>query len=971
MRGGALPGMKIQKLNFTLLVALALSLCSSVVSANFSTGCEELFSQKDFTPLAPSIFPKNDVRPEELLTEVSQAIARVPEFRLIRMLAEQKGVRIWLFGGTASSFVHYVKRDLKAKKSRVEWAQGRFHYDFTDIFRSTQDIDLVVDAPPEVTREFEAILVNQFPQFFGEKAGRWEVRSLRHRISNPGAPHFREALLNDPDFEWQNSDSHSLGLVEVTTHKDDPVILDLRSLSKKQSVFLKDVIDQRIHFFRSPQHFNSARAMVGENPEILSVLRVLVKAFQFDLKFSSQDWKIIRKISNEFNPILVVNPTAQKRIKDTAIKLVTQAENVERAMRILDGLGLREKLISMGNLSSYGSVAWWLSKEPLRSKSVGQGTGRTARELQIEVVAHETYDFRAYESITRSYSGYPNVFISRNKGVGEIALYGEGFYTSLGRQGSRSTGITIRFKVDPNAREETDFHIFKTVAMDKAIILFSNKRALRIIPESLVMSPSQYFDFLAKGGTVSPDDQAILSKLERMIQNRFTSGLIDSDEMKRIDEIVLEQVKSKSLQSESLFLKWIRFKAKTLNEKYNHFLDLIGGGYKANPAFLAEYLYQFTRGTVLESWVFNQNIPMILKFMKKDIGDSALQKCLFSDIASIRKWGEQVLFEALQKRPSHYLRALAKVSQEGQMDNAHFREASQRWLSSVSNNLDPILLREKAAFISRQTNYSEWIRSLPKNEVQFVLEELSKQTVVSLFDQLAEKQGQEVHQIFLQKAKSESFQFVNFTIPQSGMLFEVGSSEVELGRTVSENIREERLTESFEVQTTALTEFQKALLLGEDLSKIQEIGNHPAVKLSWEEARKLADRMNELDPYYFYRLPYDVEREYFTRAGTRTSYSFGDSVDELSDYAIYIKNSESRIQDVAMRKPNPAGLYDVHGGVSEWCEDLSNTEGLRRVRGGSWNSDPYRLRSAGGYFLLLSTRLPTLGVRLIRVRRNH
>ena len=35
--------------------------------------------------------------------------------------------------------------------------------------------------------------------------------------------------------------------------------------------------------------------------------------------------------------------------------------------------------------------------------------------------------------------------------------YGEGFYTAKGREGAAGTGFTIRFKVNPEAREGKDF----------------------------------------------------------------------------------------------------------------------------------------------------------------------------------------------------------------------------------------------------------------------------------------------------------------------------------------------------------------------------------------------------------------------------------------------------------------------------------------------------------------------------------
>ena len=110
-------------------------------------------------------------------------------------------------------------------------------------------------------------------------------------------------------------------------------------------------------------------------------------------------------------------------------------------------------------------------------------------------------------------------------------------------------------------------------------------------------------------------------------------------------------------------------------------------------------------------------------------------------------------------------------------------------------------------------------------------------------------------------------------------------------------------------------------------------------------------------------LPTEVEWEYAARAGMRTNYWWGDAWDATRGNVDL--TGERKWDDaegttpVHCYRPNPWGLYDVHGNVWEWCADVwqprrdtpvaQPDESFRVVRGGSWLSTPGGARSASRF----------------------
>ena len=149
-----------------------------------------------------------------------------------------------------------------------------------------------------------------------------------------------------------------------------------------------------------------------------------------------------------------------------------------------------------------------------------------------------------------------------------------------------------------------------------------------------------------------------------------------------------------------------------------------------------------------------------------------------------------------------------------------------------------------------------------------------------------------------------------------------------------------------------VTQKQWEAVMGNNPSKFKG-PDLPVERVSWNDAQEFIKRLNAMEGHKRYRLPTEAEWEYAARAGSETAYSFGDSVESLKNYAWYKANSGMKTHPVGKKRPNPWGLYDMHGNVWEWVGDwfgkkqyadgsavdpVGPDKGKDRVlRGGSWD----------------------------------
>ncbi len=173
----------------------------------------------------------------------------------------------------------------------------------------------------------------------------------------------------------------------------------------------------------------------------------------------------------------------------------------------------------------------------------------------------------------------------------------------------------------------------------------------------------------------------------------------------------------------------------------------------------------------------------------------------------------------------------------------------------------------------------------------------------------------------------------------------------------------------------------------------------PVVNVSWNDAKAYVEWLSQRTGKT-YRLPSEAEFEYALRGGTTTRYWWGDGgptskVENLTggndrspsgrrwSHAFRGYNDGSwGPAPVMSYAPNPFGLYDINGNVSEWVQDCWHDSYLRAprdgsawvnpgcsvrvVRGGSWGSSPEQVRSAYRQGADASVRSGRVGFRILR-----
>ena len=157
----------------------------------------------------------------------------------------------------------------------------------------------------------------------------------------------------------------------------------------------------------------------------------------------------------------------------------------------------------------------------------------------------------------------------------------------------------------------------------------------------------------------------------------------------------------------------------------------------------------------------------------------------------------------------------------------------------------------------------------------------------------------------------------------------------------------------------------------------------PVFNVSWVDAQQYVDWLSKKTGKD-YRLPSEAEWEYAARAGTSTSYWWGDSIGTGNANCNKCGGEWDRVApaEVDAHAPNPFGIYGMNGGVWEWSSDcwFDDHKGApadgsvrdkpncrsRVLRGGSWRNDASYARSASRFTYDHDVRYVLNGFRVAR-----
>jgi formylglycine-generating enzyme required for sulfatase activity len=238
--------------------------------------------------------------------------------------------------------------------------------------------------------------------------------------------------------------------------------------------------------------------------------------------------------------------------------------------------------------------------------------------------------------------------------------------------------------------------------------------------------------------------------------------------------------------------------------------------------------------------------------------------------------------------------------------------------------------------------------------------------LLSVIGAEAEAKGPNAEQVKLLKTFQAEFVRITPGVGKFPSHFQMGR---ENGESTETPVRKVAMHDAFSIAKYEVPQNLWEAIMGVNPSRWKGPRNSVEM-LTHKEAVEFCDRCTKLmrDAKLIgddeeIRLPSEAEWEYTARAGTTTVYSFGDNQERLGDFGWSTENASGNDPPVGAKKPNPWGLYDVHGYLWEWCLDhahkdyqqapanakawVNGGDSKRRViRGGSWKDKAEQLTSS-------------------------
>ena len=333
------------------------------------------------------------------------------------------------------------------------------------------------------------------------------------------------------------------------------------------------------------------------------------------------------------------------------------------------------------------------------------------------------------------------------------------------------------------------------------------------------------------------------------------------------------------------------------------------------------------------------------------------------------------------------------------------KEKAEEWLAAMKiyEQARDIALKTRDARDKKQTVTAMLVRIQPKVRGSLVYENPEFDA-----EEAAKRQRETAMALSLEprwEVELEPGVKMAFQIIPAGQYL-IGSKEDEKGRDKDESAKGQgpmriRLTKPYYLGETEVTQSQWQVVMGHNPSHSKLGDDHPVENVSWIDCEKFLEKLGKVLGRKC-RLPTEAEWEAACRAGSTTQYWFGDKPQAMRQMATYMwfsfnadkerrwdemfdpenpSKKKGRVPKVkhspvgtnidydrggrrTKRKPNPFGLYDMHGNLFEWCRDWYDEDYFaligkdepyldrvakpkdRTVRGGAGGSNLWYCRSA-------------------------